>query len=564
MSTFKHMSYPSTFRLSGHILLLCILLQAGYKTLGVAVKFNDEPFRFVGILPMLDPPRHDTAQTIRNLVAAGIKVKMITGDHLNIAKETARLIGMGENIHAGEETRVESKERNDLIWNADGFAQVLPRDKREVVLVLKEEFKIVVGMTGDGVNDAPALSAAQCGIAVDDATDAAKNAAAIILTSPGLSAIYSAVVESRRIFRKLKSYVTYRFAASMQIVIVLTLLIYISNCPINSLYIILLALFNDLTMLPIAYDRQQASATPEAPNVMKMMILSSLLGVLQTAFSLLWAYAANQTGFFHSDFVISQCSVQAQAGVWVQMTVSAELLIFSARAPSYIFTSVPPSITLFLSVISGTFLLSLFAAVIPFFGLLNPVDIVIIWAYCIICLFFIDFVKVFYLKITNENTLVLPDNVPEDNRDEDENVDEIPAAVNDEEMAVSPKKKSLSTMVDEADESRAISVTRRLSNWSVTKGGVDTSTSKTIGDVNIIMAPGRPSSIAIIAARRSSGSTNAGQTTPPPEGSSQNTITVARGDSTFGSSTGLRGSSTSLRPHTPASVAIARGASRKL
>lgn len=193
--------------------------QAGYKTLGVAVKFNDEPFQFVGILPMLDPPRHDTAHTIRNLVAAGIKVKvkfvfrhceaayqspnnsiivpqfiltlqMITGDHLNIAIETARLIGMGQNIHAGEETRVDSQEKNDLIWNADGFAQVLPRDKREVVLVLKENFEIVVGMTGDGVNDAPALSAAQCGIAVDDATDAAKNAAAIILTSPGLSAIY--------------------------------------------------------------------------------------------------------------------------------------------------------------------------------------------------------------------------------------------------------------------------------------------------------------------------------------------------------------------------------------
>lgn len=164
--------------------------KAGYKTLGIVVKINDGPFVYCGILPMLDPPRHDTAQTIKNLVNAGIEVKMITGDHLNIAKETARLIGMGVNIHPGEATRDGTQEGKELIRTANGFAQVLPRDKREVVLVLRDVYKQVCGMTGDGVNDAPALSAAQCGIAVDDATDAAKNAAAIILTSPGLSAIY--------------------------------------------------------------------------------------------------------------------------------------------------------------------------------------------------------------------------------------------------------------------------------------------------------------------------------------------------------------------------------------
>jgi H+-transporting ATPase len=165
--------------------------KAGYKTLGVAVKIGDGPWKYVGILPMLDPPRHDTKQTIANLNAAGIEVKMITGDHLNIAKETARLVGLGVNIHAGSEIRDGSHSADELIHDSNGFAQVLPRDKREVVLVLKDKYKYVVGMTGDGVNDAPALSAAQCGVAVDDATDAAKNAAAIILTSPGLSAIYS-------------------------------------------------------------------------------------------------------------------------------------------------------------------------------------------------------------------------------------------------------------------------------------------------------------------------------------------------------------------------------------
>jgi H+-transporting ATPase len=124
----------------------------GYKTLGIAIKYNDGPFEFVGILPMLDPPRIDSAKTVKNLQAAGISVKMITGDHLNIAVETARLIGMGVNIHHGEATRDGTESRNELIRNADGFAQVLPRDKREVVLVLKNHYNLVCGMTGDGVS----------------------------------------------------------------------------------------------------------------------------------------------------------------------------------------------------------------------------------------------------------------------------------------------------------------------------------------------------------------------------------------------------------------------------
>lgn len=344
----------------------------------------------------------------------------------------------------------------------------------------------------------------------------------------------------------------------MQIVIVLTLLIYISNCPINSLYIIILALFNDLTMLPIAYDRQQASAAPETPDVTKMMILSGLLGVLQTAFSLLWAYASDQTGFFHSDFVISQCSVQAQAGVWVQMSVAAELLIFSARAPSYIMTSLPPSITLFSSVIFGCFVISLFAAVIPYFGFLHINDIIIIWAYDIICLFFIDLVKVFYLKMTNENTDVLPETLPdEEDKEEEEAVDVIPAA-DDEESNIGMKPKgSVCSMIDDDEESRSISVTRRLSNWNEIKGAGSSPRKKS--ESTVIEVSRKGSSLAMNESRRISETIAAGQSPRSIFNTSSNAITVARGNSSFGSSTGLRGNTASLRPHTPASVAIARG-----
>jgi H+-transporting ATPase len=173
---------------------------------------------------------------------------MITGDHVNVACETARLIGLGQNIHPGEEIRttINQHQKKEMIWHADGFAAVLPSDKREVVLTLRNDFGVVTGMTGDGVNDAPALSAAQIGIAVEGATDAAKNAADLILTKPGLGPIYGAVLESRRIFARVKSYVVYRIAASIVLVLTLSIVIFASGCAVDSLLVIILALLNDI------------------------------------------------------------------------------------------------------------------------------------------------------------------------------------------------------------------------------------------------------------------------------------------------------------------------------
>jgi H+-transporting ATPase len=366
----------------------------GYKTLGIAIQLGvQQPFRFVGILPMIDPPRHDSAKTIELLQKAGIQVKMITGDHLNIAKETACILGLQTNIYAAEDLRGDNIETYQRIYEADGFSQVLPKDKRKVVEVLKQHYHAVIGMTGDGVNDAPALSVAQCGIAVQGATDAAKNAAAILLTTPGLSAVYSAVIESRRIFRKLRSYIVYRIAATIQIVLSLTLIIFISNCEIEALFIILLALFNDLTLLPIAYDRQKASATPEYPSVRNILILAMVLGVVQTMFTMLWAYVSYRTTFFYSDFDIFGCSLSAQNGIWMELTVSTELLIFSTRAPKLIWNSLYPSICLVFSVLFGSITITLFSGLIPTFGTLYASDLVIIWLYAFLALIIVDFVK---------------------------------------------------------------------------------------------------------------------------------------------------------------------------
>lgn len=384
----------------------------GYKTLGVSVKINDDPWRFVGILPMLDPPRHDTAETIKALINAGINVKMCTGDHLNIAKETARLIGLGTDIHRGEEVRDTNPNRVDMIMKADGFAQVLPKDKRDVVMVLRNELKQVIGMTGDGVNDAPALSAAQCGVAVDDATDAAKNAAAIILTAPGLSAIYDAVVESRKIFRKLKSYVIYRFAATIQLVWVLTVMIFASDCPIESLMVILLALFNDLSLLPIAYDTQQASKSPENPDVNKILVLSAAIGIIQTGLSLFWGYVMMTSGILsNQDYGFGTCNLTTQSVMWVQIFISAEFVIFSTRCSELAIFSKPPSQMLFWSVIIFCIIVSVMATggSCDTFGCVPSRDVAVIWAYNICAFMILDYLKVQMLKMYDEDTRVLED-----------------------------------------------------------------------------------------------------------------------------------------------------------
>ncbi|KAL3925327.1 MAG: hypothetical protein SGILL_000484 [Bacillariaceae sp.] len=344
------------------------LSKAGYKTIAIAVCEGDArqtshgPWKFVGLMPMLDPPREDTRATVESLQHANISVKMITGDHVNVGKETARLIGMGTDFHAGEEIRSASnpESRNEMIWNADGFAAVLPSDKREVVLTLRNEYGLVTGMTGDGVNDAPALSAAQVGIAVEGATDAARNAADLILTKPGLRPIYGAVLESRRIFARIKSYFVYRMAASAMLVLSLSTIVFATGCSVDSLLIILLALFNDISMLPVAYDNAEATSKPQLPNTLKLFLVSLYYGVIQTAFTLAFIFAlTNATNSFEP--LDDMCNFETQGFIWIQLVLVTEFAIFSVRAPSFFWKSMP-SLWLVLSVL-GTCLGCSFLAV---------------------------------------------------------------------------------------------------------------------------------------------------------------------------------------------------------
>ena len=412
----------------------------GYKTIAICVGEDDgsgsktpKEMRFGGLLPMIDPPRKDTAKTIYSLTKAGIEVKMITGDHLNIAIETARLIGMNTNIQKGEATRVASHARDELVRAAGGFAQVLPKDKRECVQVLQRAYGLVVGMTGDGVNDAPALSAAQCGIAVDDATDAAKNAAAMILTSSGLNAVYGAVVESRKIAARLQAYVSFRLATTIQILVALTIIILVFNCEVNTLYVILLALLNDLTMIPIAEDRQSASAAPVIPNVNMLLSFALVMGIFQAVATLLFYYEMgglmdrgslghynsnnihlyesklpdDDDGTLYDKAMMAKndgfCNYYAQNALWLQISISAELLIYVCRAPGLFFFSIPSLELGFSTMVLGVILSSILAMFAFPQGLMIR-DVAIIWAFDFVVMCLCDLVKLTFKYLFEHNT----------------------------------------------------------------------------------------------------------------------------------------------------------------
>jgi H+-transporting ATPase len=202
----------------------------GFRSLGVARAESDRPWQFLGVLPLFDPPREDAKATIATARQMGVKIKMVTGDQLAIAKETAKKLDLGTNIldaaSLGDVKKQETAAVAQSIENADGFAQVFPEHKFHIIDVLQKRGHIV-GMTGDGVNDAPALKKADCGIAVSGATDAARAAAAMVLLTPGLSVIIDAIKESRRIFQRMNSYAIYRIAETLRVLFFMTLAILI-------------------------------------------------------------------------------------------------------------------------------------------------------------------------------------------------------------------------------------------------------------------------------------------------------------------------------------------------
>jgi H+-transporting ATPase len=366
----------------------------GFRSLGVARAEGTGPWQFVGVLPLFDPPRRDAKATIATALQMGVKVKMVTGDALAIAQETAKTLGMGAAIldaaGLGDVKRKESASAAEAIENADGFAQVFPEHKFHIVDVLQKRGHIV-GMTGDGVNDAPALKKADCGIAVSSATDAARGAASIVLTTPGLSVIIEAIKESRRIVQRMNSYAIYRIAETLRVLLFITLAILIFNFfPVTAVMIVMLALLNDGSILSIAYDKVHYKDQPEGWNMRLVLGIASVLGFVGpiAAFGM----------FYIGDRVLNLNHAHLQTLMYLLLSVAGSLTIYLSRTRGP-FWSIRPARILVLAVSGAEAVATLLALFGIFMPQLSWRWVVLVWVYSLAWFLVTDRVKLLAYRI---------------------------------------------------------------------------------------------------------------------------------------------------------------------
>jgi len=349
------------------------LAAKGMRALGVAESEDDgDSWRLLGILSMMDPPRDDSKDTIAKAGEHGLRVKMATGDDVAIGAQIAEQVGMGSHIVAATDLFSKDMDMDHIparieqcVDRADGFGRVFPEHKYAIVKALQDRGAIVA-MTGDGVNDAPALKQADCGIAVSGATDAARAAAALILTAPGLSTIIDAIDESRRIFERINNYIMFRVAMTLDIMVVVVLAtVFFGFSPLTPVMIILLALLDDIPIMTIAYDNTLLPKQPVRWQMRRLLLISSVMGLLSVAqtFGLLligMEWLSNPV--WQSWIALSQD--QIQTAVFLQIVAGGHLLLFVMRSRGTLFSRPWPALPL-VSAIVGT---QIFAVLMCGFG----------------------------------------------------------------------------------------------------------------------------------------------------------------------------------------------------
>ncbi len=365
----------------------------GFRTLGVARSDDGATWRFLGILPLYDPPREDSRATIAAARAHGIDVKMVTGDNVAIAREIAGQLGLGTNIEvagklmavAGEGAAADSRKLEAAVEATDGFAEVFPEHKFAIVKALQDAGHIVA-MTGDGVNDAPALKQAEVGIAVSGATDAARSAASLILTAPGLSVIINAVEEARRIFERMMSYTIYRIAMTLSIMVFVVMAMLIWDLyPLTTIMIILLALLDDIPIMTIAWDNAELSAHPVRWQMGRLLAISIMFGALALAQSFgLYLIARD---------MLHETLANTQTMMFLRFIVGGHLLLFSTRTRHAFWAKPHPSWQLFSAIVAT----QIVGVLTVGFGWLMPAitwsEIGLIWLYDIAWFLVMDVAK---------------------------------------------------------------------------------------------------------------------------------------------------------------------------
>jgi len=370
----------------------------GYRALGVARTEKENRWQFAGLIALFDPPREDSAETIKTAQSMGVNVKMVTGDHIAIAKEISKKVSLGNDIvlPAAFLDRPDS-EAQGVVEEAEGFAEVFPEHKYRIVQLLQRKGHIV-GMTGDGVNDAPALKKANAGIAVEGATDAAKSAADLVLTKPGLSVIIDAIKESRKIFQRMTNYGTYRIAETIRVLLFMTAAIVIFQFyPVTALMLVLLALLNDLPIMTIAYDNVKYSDKPEKWDMRTLLGIATFLGIIGVFSSF---------GILYIGMIVLKLNpLVLQSFIYLKLSVAGHLTIFVARTKGP-FWSVKPAKPLLFAVIAT----QLVATLITVYGLLLPAMgwglALLVWGYALALFVITDFAKVRLYRLLNHTGII--------------------------------------------------------------------------------------------------------------------------------------------------------------
>ncbi|KAF7722255.1 plasma membrane H+-ATPase [Apophysomyces ossiformis] len=307
-------------------------------------------FRLIGLLPIYDPPRSDTKETIDRAIALGVQVKMITGDQLAIAKETGRRLGMGDNmflsktLKEGPPAGSGYADIDELVLQADGFAGVYPEHKYEIVERL-QAMGHMTAMTGDGVNDAPALSKANVGVAVADASDAARSAADIVLTEPGLSVIVEAIIGSRQIFQRMRNYSIYTCSVTIRVVVGFAILCFVFEYDFPPFMVLILAILNDGTIMTISTDRVKPSPYPDAWNLREIFSYAIIYGLYLTASTVVFFAVVFKTYFFRDKFGVEWYDNANHeiyhSIIYLQVSTISQALIFVTRSRGFFFTERP-------------------------------------------------------------------------------------------------------------------------------------------------------------------------------------------------------------------------------